>query len=114
MTRQIICLGCHTNKSQALDSRDVAMGWQQRQEYLTVICPSEHGYTIKDSKGSRRVPLRTLCCDLCGESISNTAIAVAITRWTTEREGTPGPWEKEYGTVLPEDAAKLAIRLARE
>lgn len=100
MIRQIQCRSCgEIWKAHPLD---VAAGLKTRKVYLSPKTPNGHGYSINGVFH----PLQHVHCDLCNSVISG-QIAVATTTWNTNREGEPGPWELEYGTVLPEQTVSV-------
>ncbi len=101
MTRQIICKACW-DKRGPMHPEDVLAGWKQRVVFGAFKKPPVHevkfytGNTMDNLKLKETRTLPSLLCDYCGEPITDSSGAVAITMWRPEREGEPGDWENSY------------------
>lgn len=112
MKRDILCPGCGPRYLKGLPAEDFAMGFKQRVVRVVAKRPEGHGISVITESTTTReeTPLR---CDLCGANIPDGEIVHARTVWNTNREGTPGNWEKDFGTVISDDAAKVAEELSK-
>lgn len=93
MKRDILCANC--GAAYRPHPADTAMGFRVRFVKLSIRKPEKHGIT----ENGEFQPLATIVCDHCGASIVDGSPAVALTMWNTNREGTPGLWEHEFGSI---------------
>jgi len=104
MVRELRCRKCGDGFK--VHPSDKAMGWNGRKCYISCVTPKGHGLTVNGVFS----PMGQLVCDSCGEKITG-KVAVAVTQWQPKREGTPQCWENEYGTIMPDEAVKMADKL---
>lgn len=94
MTRYLYCPKC--GAAYKLHPQDALDGFRARVVKLPKAeKPKDHGLRIN----GEFMPLSELVCDACSDVIPSGSPAVAVTMWNTNREGTPGNWEHEFGTV---------------
>lgn len=110
MSRHILCAACGDKWQMHL--QDVRDGWQFRKVHLSVRKPAVHEIVISgDSVERKSVPLDAIQCDLCRAAIEDGTVAHAVSMW---RVGVVLPWEHEYGTILPPEAAKMERTLTKD
>jgi len=109
MQRAIHCSNCGHLIGRELSSEDMARNFVIRFVRLIVKCPESHGIEVNGVFE----PMDSIHCDLCNTEILDGEIAWARTIWNSNREGTPGPWENDFGKVIAEDVAKLAELLSK-
>lgn len=111
MIRKIICLKCRETHP-ALDPRDVADGFKSRDVFLSAKRPKRHGMTMHVQGEEPKFVATDLQCDHCETELDGD-LAVARTVWNSTREGEPRCWEADYGTIIPQESAVLAKKLAK-
>jgi hypothetical protein len=92
MIRRIICKECHRPQH----PEDVANGWKQRTVEIVTKKPADHSITICEGAVKTVHPLASIVCDGCNKTLSDGAIALAVTQWQSKREGEPLNWEQEF------------------
>ena len=127
MSRRILCQSCGDKwKPHPEDTRQ---GWRIRVVHVSLKKPEDHSVTVVTGMTSdelislmaKGVPkgrgkttqLPEIYCDKCGEVVPEGTVALAVTMWRDE-QGEIGNWEQEYGTVLPEQAAKMERVLSKQ
>jgi hypothetical protein len=109
MIRKLLCRKCGDKFK--MHPEDIRDGWLHRLVYVAAVVPEGHGMTfITEGQAPQFTPLTDLLCDYCSEPITGENVA-ALTMWQTSREGEPGPWEREYGTVLTPEVLDMADKL---
>jgi hypothetical protein len=118
MTRRILCDACGSKWEP--HKQDMADGWKHRLLALSVKKPESHGIRVftgdvfsndptkMNLESSEQLP--SILCDSCGEPIADGDMAIAI---SMSNKDDFYHWEHEYGTVLSDEAYKVAKTLAK-
>ena len=110
MIRQIQCLSCWAEAGHGiLIASERAAGWHDRFNFLAPVTPKGHGITVNGVFE----PLESLMCDTCNNPLKGSAVVIAITLWDENREGEPVLWEEDFGRILDQESARLAIQLGK-
>lgn len=108
MIRRIYCDICGANWK--MHPEDKKEGWQGCVVRLVAKKPASHVVTVIAGQETKSSELATLLCDACGSPIADGELAHAMSMW---KDDGVFDWESDYGTVIPEDAYKMAKRLGR-
>lgn len=95
MIRKILCAECN-RKSRPQYPEDVARGWKWRTVQIQIKKPEVHQIKMIADGVEEAVNLPSIVCDICNAPLADGTPAYALTKWNTNREGEPGPWEKEF------------------
>lgn len=91
MKREILCPSCA--EEYRLHPADKMIGFKMRRvEIQSVKVPPGHGIKVNGAFHA----MAAIKCDHCDAIVNDKSPAVAFTTWNTNREGTPGDWEREY------------------
>ncbi len=112
MSRRILCQSCGDNWKP--HPTDIHEGWQHKLVHLSVKKPDHHAVTVITEDNRRVISMDNILCDTCGKVIPDGTVCFALTMWRADQCEGIEPWEHEYGTVLPAEAAKLAKVMGKE
>lgn len=105
MARDLVCRKCAAKRA-GLHPQGVEMGWKERTVWLAITTPAD---VMPDRIPAEQTEFH---CDKCGENINN-QLVLAVTRYLGEQRRI-GPWEQDFGRIIPDEAVAMADKLEKE